>query len=153
MSCAPSTFESPYAPIFPSATRSSSAPAVSAIGTSGSQACVEEEIDALDAEASEAALDLPLHARRRQAVVGAGIHRGERLRREDDAVRLPGAQPVADGALAAAAAVRVGGVEGRDPRVPRRVHERERLLGPLALPEELRRGPDAAEVAAAEDDP
>jgi len=39
-SFAPSTLLSPYAPTFPAARSSSSAPAVSAIGTSGSHACV-----------------------------------------------------------------------------------------------------------------
>ena len=39
-SVAPSTLLTPYAPTLPSATSSSNAPAVSAIGTSGSHACV-----------------------------------------------------------------------------------------------------------------
>ena len=46
----------------------------------------EEQVDALDAEPLQARLELPLHARGREAVVGALVHRVERLRREDDLV-------------------------------------------------------------------
>ena len=74
----------------------------------------------------------------------------------DDRVAHGGAlrrEPLADPRLAASAAVRVGGVERRDPEIPGRVHDPRRLLARDALPEERRRRADAAEVAAAEDDP
>ena len=46
-----------------------------------------------------------------------------------------------------------GRVERPDPELPGRVHDRERLVLGLAVPEELGRRADAAEVPAAEDDP
>ena len=64
----------------------------------------------------------------------------------------PRRDPGADRRLAAPAAVRVGGVEVADPELPGGVHQRERLVLGQALPEERRRRPDAAEVAAAERD-
>src|SRR5262249_59728829 len=54
--------------------------------------------------------------------------------------------------LAPAAAVGVCGVEGRDAHVTCGIHELERLLARIPLTEERGRGPDAAEVATAEDD-
>src|SRR5207249_1405039 len=42
--------------------------------------------------------------------------------------------------------------EPAQPHRPGGVHQRERLFAVLALPEELRRGADSAEVAAAEND-
>ena len=92
----------------------------------------------------------------RQAVVLARIHRVERLRLDHDAVANVGAlrpQPFADERLAAAAAVGVRGVEGGDAQLPGGVHDAERLVALRALAEERRRGADAAEVAAAEDQP
>jgi hypothetical protein len=109
----------------------------------------------LDAEPSQAALELPPHARGRETVVLALAHRVVRLRREDDPAANVGpfrAQPVADVRLATAAAVGVGGVERGDAGLPRRVHQRERLGAALTLPEECGRRADAAEVAAAEDE-
>src|SRR5262249_15073650 len=50
------------------------------------------------------------------------------------------------------AAVCVRRVEGADAERPRGVHQLERLLLRLALPEERGRGADAAEVAAAENE-
>src|SRR6185436_6800302 len=62
-------------------------------------------------------------------------------------------QPAADEALAAPAAVSVGGVEDVDAGLERAIHQRPRLPLVVAHPEELRRRSDAAEVAAAERDP
>ena len=58
--------------------------------------------------------------------------------------------PLADPPLARAAAVRVAGVEPRDPGVPGAVHDRERLVVRDPLSEERRRRADATEVPAAE---
>src|SRR5205085_6251242 len=113
-------------------------------------------VDALDPEPPQARLELALNAHWCEPVVLPLVHRVEGLRRKDDvlahveSLRL---QPVADPRLAATAAVRVGGVERRDPGLPGGVHDRERFFTALAFAEERRRGSDAAEVAAAEDDP
>src|SRR5439155_16520352 len=110
------------------------------------------KIDGIDGEAVEAGLDLSGYARAREPVILAFGHRVERLGcelRPDAAAR----RPVADHRLAPSAAVRVGGVEGRDAELPRRIHDAERLFLALALSEKLGRGADSAEVAAAENDP
>ena len=110
----------------------------------------------LDAEPAQARLERAADAFRREAVVGrVALDRVEDLGREHDPlahVRPLRREPVADPRLAAAAAVRVGRVERRDPGLPRGVHQRERLSSRLALPEERGRRADAAEVAAAEDE-
>ena len=116
----------------------------------------EVEIDALDAEPPQARLDLSLDPRATEAVVGARFHRVERLRLDGDRVAHRRAllrEPLADPALAATAAVGVCRVERPDPELPARVHDPERLVVRDPLPEERRRRADAAEVAAAEDDP
>src|SRR5437588_5749215 len=113
-------------------------------------------VDPLDAEPGEAAVELPADPVRREAAVFARVHRVVDLRGELDPLAHIGAfraEPVADVGLAPPAAVGVRGVEGRDPEVPRGVHEREGLVARLAVAEELRRRADPAEVPAAEDDP
>src|SRR6266516_8186598 len=110
------------------------------------------KIDGIDAEAVEAGLDLSGYARAREPVILAFGHRVERLGcelRPDAAAR----RPVADHRLAPSAAVRVGGVEGRDAELPGGVHDAEGLFLALALSEKLGCGADSAEVAAAENDP
>ena len=111
--------------------------------------------DALHPKPAEARLELTPDARRRETVVGAGRHRIERLRREDELLGDTGplrAKPLSDPGLAPAAAVGVRSVEGGDPRLPGGVHDRKRLVAGLALAEERGRRSDAAEVAATEDD-
>ena len=114
-------------------------------------------VDTLDAEAAQAPLELPADPLWREAVVRRVTLDGvEDLRAEDETranLGPLGAPPLADPGLAAAAAVRVGGVERRDPELPGAVHDRERLLARLPLPKEGGRGADPAEVAAAEDEP
>ena len=112
----------------------------------------EVDVDAVDAEPSEARVDLPADAIRCEAVVLALGHRRERLRRDADPLGLPGAEPLADVRLAAAAAVCVGGVEPREARGVGSVEELERLLLRVALPEERWRGADTPKVPATEDD-
>jgi hypothetical protein len=65
-------------------------------------------------------------------------------------VRALRLQPAPDVGLAAPAAVGVGGVEQVDPRVDRAVQQLDGLRLVLAHAVEGRRGPDAAEVAAAQ---
>src|SRR5207248_7145944 len=113
----------------------------------------EIEVDSVEAEPLQARVDLPPDARRREPVILTLVHRVERLRRDPEAARPARADPLADERLAAPAAVRVGGVEPRDARLPGRVHELERLLDRVALPEELGRGADAAEAATTEQHP
>src|SRR5205823_802940 len=112
--------------------------------------------DALDAQAPQAPLELAADpVGREPAVGGVALDRVEDLRAENEPVahlepfRAP---PLADPRLAAAAAVGVRGVEGRDAELPGGVHDRERLLPRLALAEEGGRGADPAEVPAAEDE-
>src|SRR5205814_4467452 len=112
----------------------------------------EIEIHALHAEPLQARFELSRDALGRESVVSALLHRVERLRREHRAVRPARAQPLAEIRLAAAAAVRIGGVECRDPGVPRRIEQLERLLARFPLTEERRRRAETAEVPAAEDD-
>src|SRR5581483_368286 len=106
-------------------------------------------------EPAQAPLDLPPHPRGREpAVARVALDRVEDLGGEDEPlphVRALPRAPLADPGLAAAAAVGVRRVEGRDPGLPGGVHQRERLLAGLALPEEGGRRADSAEVAAAED--
>jgi hypothetical protein len=112
----------------------------------------EVEVEPLDSEPLEAALDLPQDPLAREAtVVGIAGHRPVDLRAEQHRLAVLG-PPLPDPALAASAAVGGRGVEERDPSSPGGVHERERLLLALALAEELRRRADPAEVAAAEPD-
>src|SRR5207248_915025 len=102
--------------------------------------------------APQARFELATNARRRQPMVLPLAQRVEGLRRDHRTVRPTRAQPLAEIGLAAPASVRVGGVERRDPGVPRGVEELEGLLTRLAPAEERGRRADAAEVAAAEDD-
>src|SRR5579859_725091 len=112
----------------------------------------EIHVDALGAEPAQAALQLATHARGREAAVLSLGHRAEGLRGENRVVpRAP--PPSADVRLAPAAAVRVGGVEARDPRLPGRVHQGEGLVLVQPLAEERGSRADAAEVAASEDQP
>ena len=116
----------------------------------------EIEIDGVNAEALQAGGELPPDASRGKPGVGALAHRVERLRRQHDPLAYVGTlltQPAAEIRLAAAAAVGVGGVVGRDPGVPGGIEQRMRLILGLARAEERRRRADPAEVAAAEDDP
>ena len=112
----------------------------------------EIEVDAVDAEPLEARVDLPPHALGCEPVILALGHRVEGLGRDAKPLRPTRADPLADVRLAAAAAVRVGGVEPGDAGLPGGVHQLERLLERLALAEEGGRRADAAEVAATEDD-
>src|SRR5581483_4468737 len=107
-------------------------------------------VDPLEAEALEARLHLAQDALAREAEVRAVLHRVERLR--GDARPVAGlADPVADPLLAPPAAVGVRRVEPAEAELPGGVHDRERLLAALPLPEEGGRRADPAEVAAAED--
>ena len=112
----------------------------------------EIEIDGVDAEAVEAGLDLPPDACTRETVILSFGHRVEGLGR-DLRTHTATRHPLADDRLALSAAVRIGGVERRDTELPGRIHDAEGLFLVLALPEELRRGADSPEVAAAENDP
>ena len=112
----------------------------------------EIEIDGVDAEAVEAGLDLSPDARTCEPVIGSRVHRVERLGCDLRAHAVP-RHPLADRRLALSAAVRVGGVEGRDAELPGRVHDAERLVLALTLSEELGCRADSAEIAAAENDP
>src|SRR5262249_62258361 len=107
----------------------------------------EIEVDAFDAEPAEARVDLPPHASGREAAVLTLRHRVERLRREPEPVGAARPDPLADAGLAAPAAVGVGGVEPRDARLPRGIHELDGLLERLALAAEGGRRADAAEGA------
>ena len=112
----------------------------------------EIEVDTIDAEPLEAALDLAADPVRSEAVAVAAGHRVEDLGRDEQPVRLPGGSPAADERLARAAAVGIGGVEPADSALPGGVHDLERLVFRVPLPEERGRRTDAAEVAAAERD-
>src|SRR5204863_209132 len=95
----------------------------------------EVDVDVVDAEPVEAGLELARHPRARKAPVCALLHRIERLR--DDLRTVAAARhPLADPGLAAPAAVGVRRVERAHPERPRGVHQLERLLFRLALPEE-----------------
>src|SRR5204863_7819838 len=61
----------------------------------------EVQVDALDPEPPQTSLDLPLHARRREALILALVHRVEGLGREAETVGTARANPLADGRLAA----------------------------------------------------
>src|SRR5207302_3533336 len=87
----------------------------------------------------------------RETAVPARVHGRERLRRDLRPVPRRG-DPRTDRGLRAAASVGVGRVDPAEAELPGRVHDRERLLLRLTLPEELRRRADPAEIAAAEDD-
>src|SRR5439155_24634776 len=109
-------------------------------------------VHALDAEALKAAVDLAEDALTREPAVGrVAFDRVEDLGRQHRLVAGRG-PPAADPRFAAPASVGVGGVEARDAPLPRGIHQPERLVLALPPPEELRRGADPAEVAAAEDE-
>ncbi|OLE01771.1 MAG: hypothetical protein AUG91_00315 [Actinobacteria bacterium 13_1_20CM_4_69_9] len=112
----------------------------------------EIEVHRVDSEAVEARLELARHPGARHPVVGARLHRIERLG-DDHGPIAAACDPVPDPLLASSAAVRVGGVERADAERPRGVHQLQRLLLALALAEERRRGADTPEVAAAENEP
>ena len=110
---------------------------------------------ALDPQPAQARLELTPDAGCAEPVVGALGHRVEGLRHDHDAVPHVGPlrpEPGADVVLAAPAAVRVRGVERRDPHVPRGVEQPKGVLARRPLAEERRCRADPAEVAAAEDD-
>src|SRR5204863_5099090 len=111
----------------------------------------EVEVDTIDAEPFQARVDLAPHSGGREPAIMPLVHRVEGLGGDAKPVGAARADPLADVRLAAAAAVRVGGVEPREPRLPGRVHELERLLERLALLEERRRRADPAEIATTED--
>ena len=71
---------------------------------------------------SRLVLELPADPLAREPTVRAVAHRVERLRRQHGP-HAARANPVADERLAAPAAVRVCGVEGRDPGGPGRIHD------------------------------
>lgn len=102
----------------------------------------EVESDSIDPEALEARVELPVDACTAKSVIAPFVHRVERLRRDHDAianVRRLRAEPLADEALAAPASVRIGGVEGRDAAIPRRIHQEKRIVLGRPLAEEGRR--------------
>src|SRR4029079_19700314 len=93
----------------------------------------EVEVDTFDAQPLQARVDLAAHAVRREPAVLPFVHRVEGLGREAKPCGAACADPLADVRLAAAAAVRVRGVEPRARGLQARVHELERLLEGLAL--------------------
>ncbi len=111
----------------------------------------EVEVDAVDAEALEAAGKLPPDPVGSKALVArrAG-RRVEDLRRQPDPLGPLLGQPASDELLAPPASVGVAGVEPMDAAGPRRVHDRDGRLLVDPLAEELGRRSDAAEVPAAE---
>src|SRR5205823_6814195 len=112
------------------------------------------EIDMVHAEPREARVDLVEDvAAGESTVVGPRTDGIEDLGAENDVLAHLGAarrEPLSDPAFAPPAAVRVRGVEEVDPHLPRGVHDAKGVIAIFALPEEGRRAPDAAEVAAAE---
>ena len=105
------------------------------------------------AQPGEAGLDLVADVPGGQALVAvAGADPVAHLGGEHHLVAGAGAgvEPAPDHLLGAPAAVGVGRVEERDAVLAGGVHQRERGRLGLALTEQLRRGADAAEVAAAE---
>ena len=110
----------------------------------------EVHVDPLDAEPAEAPLDLaPNPPGGETPIVGVALDRMEDLGAQQH-VRAACRTPPADPRLAAPTPVRVGRVEEVDAESERGVHQLERLGLALAPAEELRRGADAPEVAAAE---
>ena len=109
------------------------------------------QVNALHSESLEARVELPHDALGREPGVGARIHRVVRLRGDQGphAARL---DPAADRSLAPSPAICVRGIEVRDAELPRRVHQRQRLVVGHPLPEQLRRRPNPAEVAASKGD-
>jgi len=110
-------------------------------------------VDTIDAEPLEARVELAEDARRSESAILALVHRVVDLGREErTSLGTARREPPSDHRLAAAASVRVRGVEDRDPGCDRRVHQLERGFLRLALAEQLGRGSDPAEVAAAEEE-
>ena len=111
-------------------------------------------VEAIGLQPRQALVDLLQDVPARQpAIVRPGPDRIEHLRAEEQLLpdrRSLRLQPSADVAFAAAAAVRVGGVEEIDAGIDRAIHQVERLRLGLAHAEKRRRRADAAEVAAAE---
>src|SRR6267142_4535499 len=113
----------------------------------------EVEIDAVDAEPFQAGLELAADpVGREPRVAGRSGRRMEHLRRQHEPFWLARRAPLPDPCLAPPPAVGVGRVEPADAGVPGAIHDREGLFLGDAAPEELRRGADAAEVAATERD-
>ena len=136
-----STLESPYAPIFPAATSSSSAPAVSAIGTSSSHACVMKRSTRSTPSRSRLLSTCRL-TRAGASPWSAPSDIGVNVFVERTSpFGTPRPDPLADVRLAAAAAVGVRRVERRDAGLPGGVHDVEGLLHRLALSEERLRRP------------
>ena len=107
-------FEAPTAPTLPASTQLVERLERLLLRRVGVEVVREIERHPLDAEPAQARVDLALDPRAAEAVVGAFVHRVERLRRDHDPVahvRALRREPLADEALAAAAAVRVGGVD------------------------------------------
>ena len=111
------------------------------------------EVDALDAEVLETLPHDASDPGRCKPCVVIRVHRMEDLARQRETLGPPGAQPRADRRLAAPAAVRRRGVEPAHAALPRGVHQLERLGLAFAPADERQIGADAAEVAAAENDP
>ena len=111
------------------------------------------QVEPLDSQPLQAAFQLPQDPLAREtAIGGVSGHRPVDLRAEQNRLAALAA-PLADPGLAAPTAVGGRGVEERDPCGPGSVHQGERLHLGLALPKELRRRADPAEVPAAEPDP
>ena len=112
------------------------------------------EIEPIGLQARQAFIHLPQNVLSREAaVVRSRSDTIEHLRAQKQLLSGGGAfrlQPSADIGLAAAAAVRIGGVEEIDARVVRVIHQRGRLRLVFALSEKRRRRADAPEVATAE---
>src|SRR6185503_19364260 len=112
----------------------------------------EVHVEAVRLQPREARVDLLEDVPPRESpIVRPGSNRVEYLRA--DKKLLPNGRPFrleppADVRFAAAAPVRIRGVEEVDPGVERAIHQVERLRFCLAHAEEGRRRADAAEVAA-----
>ena len=95
-------------------------------------------VQVLDAQAAQAGIDLAHDlAARQAAIVRAIADRIEHLRAEQQLIAHRaafGLQPRADVALAAPAAIGIGGVEEVDAQLPGGIHDREGLLLGLARP-------------------
>src|SRR5437899_266734 len=113
----------------------------------------EVHVEAVGLQARKALVNLLQDVPSREPpIVRPGSDRVEDFRAEQQL--LPNRRPFclhpsADVGFAAAAAVRIRGVEEVDPGVERAIHQIERLYLGLALAEELGRRANTSEVAAA----
>ena len=106
-------------------------------------------VETIDREAVKARCDLPQDPLSRQSVICGRFHRVVRLRREPGKVpRL--SDPIADPALAQAAAVGVRRIEPADSTVPTLAHQRECRFPVLAASDQVGKGSDPSEGRAAE---